>query len=279
MPVDINHKFMQTDEPVFKNLGFWRVVAASVLGKSHEKVKQLCQDAHHWELLSEGVLVAAVADGAGSASLGKIGAIVASQTAVETIRLQYGTMESVVNRIDDEEDDQKWQLLLTNALEAARKAVEEEAIACKVTSRELASTLIIVVATPNLIAAVQVGDGVAVGCDRTGNIIALTAPQRGEYVNETIFLVSPNALENIQVNVWRGVVANIAMLSDGLQMLALEMNGSKPHAPFFSPMFQFVADVTDERDAQEQLVAFLRSERISTRTDDDLTLLLATIVN
>ena len=264
---------MQTDESISKNLGVWRVVAASVLGKSHEKVKQLCQDAHHWELLPEGVLVAAVADGAGSASLGKIGAIVASQTAVETILLEYGVQGA------KEDDDQKWQLLLSNALEAAKKAVEEEAIACKVTSRELATTLIIVVATPNLIAAVQVGDGVAVGCDRTGNIIALTTPQRGEYVNETIFLVSPNALENIQVKVWRGVVANIAMLSDGLQMLALEMSGGKPHAPFFFPMFKFVADVTSPTEAQEQLVAFLRSERISTRTDDDLTLLLATIVN
>ena len=279
MPVDINQKFMQTDESISKDLGLWRVVAASVLGRSHEKVKQLCQDAHHWELLPEGVLVAAVADGAGSASLGKVGAIVASQTAVETIRLQYGASKNVVSDLDGEEDDKKWQLLLNNALEAAKKAVEEEAIACKVSPRELATTLIIVVATPNLIAAVQVGDGVAVGCDRAGNIIALTEPQRGEYVNETIFLVSPNALENIHVNVWRGVVANIAMLSDGLQMLALEMNGGKPYAPFFFPMFQFVADVTDERDGQEQLVAFLRSERISTRTDDDLTLLLATIVN
>lgn len=269
---------MQTDESISKNLGVWRVVAASVLGKSHEKVKQLCQDAHHWELLPEGVLVAAVADGAGSASLGKVGAIVASQTAVETIRLQYRATKNFSEE-DGEEEDKKWQLLLNNALETAKKAVEEEAIACKVTPRELATTLIIVVATPKLIAAVQVGDGVAVGCDRAGNIIALTEPQRGEYVNETIFLVSPNALENIHVNVWRGVVANIAMLSDGLQMLALEMNGGKPYAPFFFPMFQFVADVTDERDAQEQLVAFLRSERISTRTDDDLTLLLATIVN
>ncbi|WP_009633412.1 PP2C family serine/threonine-protein phosphatase [Synechocystis sp. PCC 7509] len=274
MQVDINQKFMQTDEPIVKNLDRWRVVAASVLGKSHEKVKQHCQDAHHWELLPEGVLVAAVADGAGSASLGKVGAIVASQTAVETIRLQYAISKSA-----EDENDLKWQLLLSNALEAAKKAVEEEAFACKVAARELATTLIIVVATSNLIAAVQVGDGVAVGCDRTGNMIALTAPQRGEYANETIFLVSPHALENIQVNVWRGVVANIAMLSDGLQMLALEMSGGKPHAPFFFPMFQFVADVTDEGDAQEQLVAFLRSERISTRTDDDLTLLLATIVN
>jgi hypothetical protein len=62
-------------------------------------------------------------------------------------------------------------------------------------------------------------------------------------------------------------------------MLALETSGGKPYAPFFSPMFKFVADVTNPTEAQEQLVAFLRSERISTRTDDDLTLLLATRVN
>jgi len=61
----------------------WRVLAASVRGKSHEKVGQLCQDAHHWEKLPEGVLVAAVADGAGSATLGKVGLSLPTQTAVK----------------------------------------------------------------------------------------------------------------------------------------------------------------------------------------------------
>src|SRR4028119_1553063 len=82
-----------------KDLLYWRVVAASVRGKSHEKVGQLCQDAHHWEKLPEGVLVATVADGAGSATLGKVGAIIAAQTAVETIRAKAPTPCST----DDEE--------------------------------------------------------------------------------------------------------------------------------------------------------------------------------
>jgi len=252
----------------FEELCKWRVVAASVRGTSHEKVGQLCQDAHQWEKLPNDVLVAAVADGAGSATLGKVGAIVAAQTAVETIR------SSLVGAFSE---DEKWQLLLNSALQTAKAAVEAEAIACSKTARDLATTLIIVVATPELIAAAQVGDGVAVASDRQGNVIALTAPQRGEYANETTFLVSPHALDTAQVNIWRGATANIAILSDGLQMLALEMNNGKPHAPFFAPLFHFTAGVTDETAAKEELVAFLRSPRILERTDDDLTLLLATL--
>lgn len=259
-----------------KKLCKWCVVAASVRGTSHEKAGQLCQDAHQWEKLLEDVLVAAVADGAGSATLGKVGAIVASQTAVETIRASVGARTSASLQ-PLPEDEQELQLLLTNALEAAKAAVEAEAIACSMTARDLATTLILVVATPDLIAAAQVGDGVAVASDREGHIIALTEPQRGEYINETTFLVSPNALDTVKVNLWRGATANIAVLSDGLQMLALEMANGKPHRPFFSPLFNFMAAVTDEAEAKEQLVAFLRSPRILERTDDDLTLLLATL--
>lgn len=263
---ELRRQRMNTSEKLFQ----WRVVAASVRGTSHEKVGQLCQDAHHWQKLPEGVLVAAVADGAGSATLGKVGAIVAAQTAVETISLKEAMPRSP-------DDEQGWQRLLFKALEAAKTAVEAEAVACGMTARDLATTLIIVVATPNFIAAVQVGDGVAVAGDEQGNLIPLTAPQRGEYINETIFLVSPNALDIAQVNLWRGTAANIAVLSDGLQMLALEMTEGKPHVPFFSPLFHFAKNVTDETEAKEQLVAFLRSPRITERTDDDLTLLLATL--
>jgi len=255
-----------------KELFQWRVVAASICGKSHEKLGQLCQDAHHWEILPEGVLIAAVADGAGSAVLGKVGAIVATQTAVETIRSNKAMLQS-------SEDEASWQLLLTNALAAAKTSVEAEAVACQMTARDLATTLIIVIATPKLIAAAQIGDGVAVMGDRQGNLIALTAPQRGEYANETTFLVSPNAMDIAQVTLWRGATANIAILSDGLQMLALEMSEGTPHAPFFAPLFHFLGEVKDEAEAKEQLVNLLRSERVAKFTDDDLTLLLATLAS
>jgi hypothetical protein len=105
--------------------------------------------------------------------------------------------------------------------------------------------------------------------------MALATPQSGEYVNETTFLTSPEALQTAQVGVWRGMPRYIAAFSDGLQMLALKMPAGLPHAPFFTPLFRFVASMTDATDAQDQLATLLRSPRVREHTDDDVTLLLA----
>jgi hypothetical protein len=165
--------------------------------------------------------------------------------------------------------------LLLDALQAAQAALDTEAQTRAVKKRELATTLILVVATPHLVAALQVGDGAAVVEDGTGTLLALVTPSSGEYINETTFLTSPEALQTAQVGVWHGVARHIAAFSDGLQMLALQMPAGLPHAPFFTPLFRFMAGVTDATDAQEQLAAFISSARVRERTDDDITLLLA----
>ncbi|HIK05659.1 MAG TPA: protein phosphatase 2C domain-containing protein [Trichormus sp. M33_DOE_039] len=249
----------------------WQVVAASVCGTSHLKNKQLCQDAHHWQLLPDNVLVAAAADGAGSASQGKIGAMVAVETAIENLSLKDITRDSLA-------EDETVQWLLTDALLAAKKAVEDEAAACQQQPQDLATTLIIAIASPEMVAVVQIGDGLAVAKDRMGNLLALTIPNNGEYINETTFLTSPGALETAQMRVWREAIVNIGVLTDGLQMLALNMVVGEPHKPFFFPLFDFVEKVEDKTEAKEQLVRFLGSERITQRTDDDLTLILAALL-
>lgn len=250
----------------------WRVVAASVRGPSHEATCQPCQDAHHWALLPKGVMVAAAGDGAGSAAQGEVGAALATRTAVETLRTR-GALPPW-----SEEAAELWRGLLTDALHAARRAVDAEAAARGVPARDLATTLLLVVATPDLVAVAQVGDGAVVAGDRDGNIIGLTVPQRGEYLNETTFLTSPHALETVQVTVRRTAVAHVAVLSDGLQMLALKMPDGTPHAPFFAPLFRFGTAVGDETEAQAQFLAFLCAPRLRARAEDDLTLLVATWV-
>jgi hypothetical protein len=197
-----------------------------------------------------------------------VGAAIAAQTAVDTLRGQEAMPSWPASDVD-------WRILLTEVLEAAQAAVEAEAQARAVPTRELATTLILVVATPALVAAAQVGDGAAVVGDGDSNLIALTTPQSGEYLNETTFLTSPDALDTAQINVWHGVPEYIAAFSDGLQMLALQMPEGMPHAPFFTPLFQLVARMTDAAAAQEQLTAFLHSPRLRARVDDDVTLLVA----
>jgi serine/threonine protein phosphatase PrpC len=188
--------------------------------------------------------MAAVADGAGSAALGEVGAAVAAHAGVEKL---YSQLTQPLGP----QDDKAWHSLLTEGLKAAKDAIEAEAMEKQVQARDLATTLILVVATPGVVAAAQVGDGAAVAGDAEGNMKALTAPQSGEYINETTFLISPDALERAQVTVWRGSVSHVAVFSDGLQMLALKMPEGTPYTPFFSPLFRFVADVTDESGAQE----------------------------
>jgi len=261
------------------------VVGVSVRGSSHEERDQPCQDAHFWRILPSGPLIAAVADGAGSASLGEVGAQLAAGTAV---------MALVESRIDQQinsalDDDAIGQYLVT-AMESAKDAVEAEAESREVEPRELATTLILMIATGDFIAVAQVGDGAAVVGDNQGDVFGVTHPQNGEYLNETTFLVSPEAMETLQTSVWRGTPVQGAIFSDGIQMLCLKMPEGLPHAPFFHPLFTFVSEIEagancGEADtenpvesglnpAQEELRTFLLSPSVQGNTADDLTLLL-----
>jgi hypothetical protein len=59
----------------------------------------------------------------------------------------------------------------------------------------------------------------------------------------------------------------------------MNMAVGAPHKPFFFPLFDFAANADDKTVAKEQLLKFLRSDRITQRTDDDLTLIIAALSN
>lgn len=248
----------------------WSVKAASVAGAGHRQNGLPCQDAHHWRQLPGGVLVAAIADGAGSAFQAELGARVASAAAVAWLCEKPRAFPKP-GRLE------QWQELLGQGLQAAGAAVAAEAVGQSVDMSELATTLILLVAAPDYVAAAQVGDGAVVVAQDDENLIALTLPQRGEYCNETLFLHSEAAIDQAQISVWEGAPHGVAMLTDGLQMLALNWREGVPHRPFFAPLWKFARETIDDAAAESQLVAFLQSPRIASRTDDDLTLLLASL--
>lgn len=246
--------------------GYWQALSVSVCGTSHEKSGKPCQDANCFRIFENDILIAAIADGAGSAALADIGAQTAAEAAVEFISQNL------------DRDNQDWESLLTEALRSAKATVEQAAIEYQAKPRDLATTLIVTVTTPELIAAIQVGDGAIVVEDTPNHVFALTIPQFGEYLNEATFITSPDAIETAQTQIYRNPITNLAIFSDGLQMLALKIPEGTPHAPFFEPLFRFVSEVEDREMAKIQLENFLRSPRVQERTDDDLTLLLATWV-
>ena len=246
----------------------WQVTAAQKCGRRHAK----CEDAYSVAQPSPGVLVIVVADGAGSAEFAEAGAKTAA--AAGSANVCAG-----LERAGDELDDEAIRNIFAEAMGAALAAVQAEAERCEVDCSELASTLILLLAHSEFVAAAQIGDGATVIADEAGHVLGLTVPPQGEYINETIFLTSKEALESVQFNVWRGRAARVAAFSDGLQMLCLKWPEYEPHAAFFTPLFKFAGNRTDEEQAAAELAAFIDSERVSEQTDDDVTLVLAVLRN
>ncbi|MCA6598195.1 MAG: protein phosphatase 2C domain-containing protein [Pseudanabaena sp. M046S1SP1A06QC] len=113
--------------------------------------------------------MAGVADGSGSVSLSEVGSLLAVQTAVKGIASKIA--ESSIP-----DSDEGWKVLLNSGLEDALVAIQEEAEARQVNVRELSTTLLIAIATPEIVAAIQVGDGAIVVANQKGTAIALTSP-------------------------------------------------------------------------------------------------------
>lgn len=302
-------------------------------GTSHQRRSLPCQDAWCWKRASDDILLAAVADGAGSVTRSDVGAKVAVEAAIDFLATIDFTRFSPPQSVDladtelaiapemsdteefaetstdasrdNSENDSKLDSLadstgdskpkpseesgdssepsatpspletvLRETLAAAREAVEAEAERQAIAVGEYASTAIAIVATSEWVAVAQIGDGATVVRDIDGSAIALTQPQQGEYANQTTFLTSDDALDTAQTRIWHGRATHLALFSDGLQRLALQMPEGTPFDRFFNPLFQFVAQDLDETEGNRQLAAFLQSPRVTQRTDDDLTLLL-----
>jgi hypothetical protein len=238
---------------------------------SHHKLGLPCQDAHGWKVLENGLLVAAVADGAGSAPLADAGASIAASHATKELA---GELNGVSN--PSELDNERWEKLLLETAARARARLESEANDRSVSMSDLATTLIVAVVGVSFVAAAQVGDGAIVVALCDDALICLGRPPIGEYLNETSFLTSGTALAQIQPVIWRGDLKAVAMFSDGLQMAALRMPEGEPHPGFFLPLIGFAEGQANAAEARAGLVSFLESPRLRERTDDDVTLLLAT---
>jgi hypothetical protein len=248
----------------------WRAVGISSQGGSHLKTGDPCQDAHRWRVLPCGTLVIAMADGAGTAALAEIGAELAVTTALDIV---CGTLVAATWEDGTEEE---WRSLLVRGVTAALEVLENEATARQAALRDFACTLAMAVARPGrMVAAIQIGDGAVVAQEEGGVTFAVTRPAPSEYLNETTFLVSPGAIDGASFALWRGDLARIAALTDGLQMLALRMPGGDPHQGFFDPLFRFVAVTGNPVEREAALRTFLDSARVRERADDDLTLFLA----
>jgi hypothetical protein len=251
----------------------WRYASASVIGTSHLKQNEpVCQDFSRCgadEKSDREVLLAIAADGAGSAKHSAEGAKVVCEYVAEFFS-SFAAGTKPVNTITRE--------TATECISRCQERLTELATARGATSREFACTLLCAIVDQGSCAFFQVGDGAivvdGVDCDPFNWIFW---PDRGEYENTTTFVTQDEAFSHLQFEMIERQIRKLALFTDGIQRLALDLRNHVPYAPFFSALFSSLANCEpgySERFA-ENLRNFLGSERVNSRTDDDKTLILA----
>ena len=94
----------------------------------------------------------------------------------------------------------------------------------------------------------------------------------GSISNEASFITDSDYLAHTQYAVFpQDQIEGIALFTDGLEMLALDLVTHAAYEPFFTPLFAFAAK-TEANEAE--LASFLESDRVCARTDDDKTCVL-----
>ena len=243
----------------------WSVAAAKETGKSHRESGMPCQDAFVWWLPRPDTLIAAIADGAGSKPHSEIGSKIVTEEAVVYL--------SEAIEADNNINLHQTTSMIRRAFSYALFCLNEHANQHSMEIEELATTLAVVVARPNWIAAGTLGDGAIVIKTIENEIATLLAPMQGEFANETFFLTSQQHVDLVELAHRNGSFQNFAMLTDGLKKLAFSKR--RPFKPFIDPLFSFHVDSENGCIASNRLSEFLRSPAISDRTQDDVTLLLA----
>ena len=244
----------------------WKLLLESAIGTSHIQTNQPCQDYASGRVLNADTIVLVCADGAGSASRSEFGSrfvctglLNLIATALEDgLALKDITRERVV----------EWHATVRRrlSLEACRENVD---------LREFATTILTAIVGPSQALFSHIGDGVIVYGD--GEVYRTPFwPQQGEYVNTTYFLTGSDFEDQIAFEGIDRQIDEVALLTDGLQPLALHYASRSVHSPFFQPMFTALRGASDPEDFREPLKVFLNSAGVNSRTDDDKTLVLAT---
>ena len=143
-------------------------------------------------------------------------------------------------------------------------------------ARDFACTLLGVISSKLGTMVFQVGDG-GVVIDVGAGLEVPIAPMAGEYANMTHFVTDEDAVNVLATKAFQSAAGRVAVFSDGLQRLALNMATNTAHEPFFAPFFKVLASASEaqEDELQAALARFLASPAVNERTDDDKTLALA----
>jgi hypothetical protein len=248
--------------------GILKVGGVSITGFSHLEEDIPCQDAHAFKIKDQSRIIAAIADGAGSARLSHIGA--------------QAFVDAVVNRL--------FNLPISHNFDQERVA-SETIMAVNDTREQLlrhgahflkdenpslndfAATLLITVADPDGGAFFHVGDGAGAAFTHNCNDqpVTVSRPHNGEYANETYFVTMENWERYLRQTPLIAPYDTVLLMSDGVTPMAMAKGCTAPANNFATPVVKFLLNNGCEAGAFG-VTNTLSSDNVRKITGDDKTL-------
>jgi serine/threonine protein phosphatase PrpC len=213
-----------------------------------------CQDAILIERDPERLFFG-IADGAGSAKRAKEGADQALLAAKEFI----WESENLV-------------IVKDELLPFIQSKLESYATAIGCSFQDLSSTLLLAFITGKQLLFVQIGDGSIAIRDDSGSFTRMFPPQKGEYLNETVFVTSKHSKVNVQSKVLElspTQVVEFVLMTDGIEEKLFNRK-TLQYANAVGVFFDWLKD-GDEAEVQAAITENIR-KKIYPSTTDDLTI-------
>lgn len=250
----------------------WKQVVTSVRGLAHHTNGLPCQDAG--AACEQGqILLCALSDGAGSAKFADEGSqIIVEETLTYFTRLiaEHPSPAQFVRDCDAE--------LGRKMVKHLRSQLAGLAQWRGTSMQEFAGTLLIAIIHDTHAVFYQVGDGI--WCVSRNEILgAATWPVQGDFAGQTVFVTSESSVDALQFSSVPGRVDYVVGMSDGLERLAIDFQSRIPHRGFCDPLIRTLREAPQVDEMRESLTAWLCSDRIRDRTDDDTTIALITHVD
>ena len=188
------------------------------------------------------------------------------------------TMGGIAVRFCNEDRGLPDDDLLADWIDRVRERIYASARFEGAEPRDYACTLVACIVRADAMVTVHVGDGAVVTRDVDGAWECPSWPETGEYASTTYFVTEDPVPRVRTTRRSDGAPVEIAVLTDGIERLALDYASRMPHAPFFDGLFGIVRrSEAMGRDVRlsSGLADFLGGPKFAERTDDDKTLILA----
>lgn len=263
-----------------QNFNLWEAFGASVTGQGHLHQNQPGQDrfsTFQWvgkDPVSH-LMVIVCADGAGSAAKSWAGAWMGCRAVIQAIQQRLQTSSGEARLIRSE----GWtEAYIKHLFDQSRRRIQRWSSTLNATPADLATTMNLAVIGPDFGCFAQVGDGL-IGFqvqDNPNPWELANQPDQGEFAGETTFLTSPNWLDQMRIRMVREPLGRVFVSTDGLLSVILDQSSGQIHTRFVNPLFTVLENPAMPSNLKKvSLGQFLQSDRIKSRCDDDLTLILA----